>query len=111
MELDHESNERATDLLDPVVRDAIVHITARQFSTKRLIEEVCSTANGAEAYQQALAIAEEAGADATMARHIVHGQIIPFILRGSGLVRFAGFIHGMPSEDDGYGVPSRWRRL
>jgi hypothetical protein len=32
------------------------------------------------------------------------------LLRSSKRVRFAGFIHGEPDEDDGYSVPSWWRK-
>ena len=39
---------------------------------------------------------------------VLHGQVIPSLLRRSGLVRFGGFIHGNAAEDDGFGVPSLW---
>jgi hypothetical protein len=39
---------------------------------------------------------------------VVHGQVIPGILRRSNLVEWLGFAHG---EDDPYAVPGRWRLL
>ncbi|MEA2638877.1 MAG: hypothetical protein QOF51_271 [Chloroflexota bacterium] len=111
MELDRERDQQAVAALDPAVRAAIAGMLSPQFSTKRLIDALQGWPDGALAYSVALRIAEDAGATDSMARHIIHGQIIPGILRSCGLVRFAGFIHGNPAEDDGYGVPSRWRRL
>jgi len=111
VELDRDRDRQATAVLEPVVRQAILRVGLRQFSMKRLIDTLRGFPEGEEAYTAALRIAQEAGADETMAHYIVHGQIIPFILRGCELVRFGGFIHGNPAEDDGYGVPSRWRRV
>lgn len=101
--------ESAHQLLEPFVVGAIDRMPTDRFSTKRLIAEVQATADGRTAYEAALGIAE--GGSPHMARHVIHGQVIPELLRGSGKVRFAGFIHGEPEEDDGYGVPSRWRRV
>ena len=109
MELDRDRDRQATALLEPLVRDAIRRIGLPQFSTKRLIETLRGIAEGEAAYENALQVAADAGFDDAMAHYIVHGQIIPAILRGCELVRFGGFIHGAPAENDGYGVPSRWR--
>jgi hypothetical protein len=37
---------------------------------------------------------------------VVHGQVIPLILRASPLVEWAGFAHGEPDE---FAVPAVWR--
>jgi hypothetical protein len=44
--------------------------------------------------------------DEHMSRMVIHGQVIPGILRRSPGVEWAGFAHGEP---DPYGVPAWWR--
>jgi hypothetical protein len=104
-------DERSYALLVPSVEDALRRLGPQRFSTKRLIEAVRAQPAGEEAYQAALAEYVATGTDDHMAHLIVHGQVIPEILRHSPQVRFAGFIHGEPDEDDGYAVPSWWRRV
>jgi len=104
-------DERSYGLLAPQVDAALARLTLGQFSTKRLIEELRADPEGEAAYQAALAEYVTNGTDDHMAHLIVHGQVVPEILRHSGRVRFAGFIHGQPDEDDGYAVPSWWRRV
>jgi hypothetical protein len=103
-------DERSFVLLVPEVEAALTRLTEPRFSTKRIIEEVRAQPEGETAYQAALQEYLQSGTDDRMARLIVHGQVIPEILRHSGQVRFGGFIHGQPEENDGYAVPSWWRR-
>lgn len=107
-DMTHDLTHVADDLLEPHVRAAIERMTAPRFSTRRIIQELRSTPDGHAAYVEALERC--GGAEDHMARMIVHGQTIPELLRHSGLLRFAGFIHGMPEEDDGFSVPSWWRK-
>ena len=37
---------------------------------------------------------------------VVHGQVIPLIMRRSGLVDWVGYAHG---QADDYAVPAWWR--
>lgn len=104
----HDLTHAADGVLGPHVLAAIQRMIAPRFSTKRIIEEIRSTPEGEAAYVEALELC--GGAQEHMARMIVHGQTIPELLRHSGMLRFAGFIHGSPSEDDGFSVPSWWRR-
>jgi hypothetical protein len=107
----HVQDERAYEILGPVIDQAIDNASARRFSTKGLIDLVRTTPDGASAYESALeAIIQEAGSD-HMARMVIHGQVVPALLRRSRRVQFAGFIHGNPKEDDGYAVPSWWRKV
>ena len=105
----HGGDEEAYRVLESAVAEAIERMSAAQFSTKRLIDEIQLSADGKAAYQTALATA--GGGNDHMAHMVVHGQVIPGLLRASGRVRFAGFIHGEPSESDEFHVPSWWRRL
>ena len=107
----HFDDEQAYRELEPVVRAMVPRLRQARFSTKSFIDEVRSTPEGAAAYQRALTVITDDGAAEQMARMIVHGQVFPGLLRQSGLVRFAGFIHGDPSHDDGFAIPSWWERL
>lgn len=106
----HLNDEEAYEILAPRVDSAVTRMPTMGFSTKELIEQLRSDQDGEGAYQRALAILHQEGANEHMARMVLHGQIVPGLLRRSPLVRFGGFIHGDPSQDDGFGVPSRWRR-
>lgn len=108
--LAHFDDEQAYRELEPVVPDAVARMRNARFSTKSLIDEARSTPAGEEAYQRALAMIVDDGATEHMARMIVHGQVVPGLLRRCGLVRFAGFIHGDPNQEDGFSVPSWWER-
>ena len=102
----HHDTHAADEVLEPAIRQAIERLP-QQFSTKRLVDELRSTPAGADAYQQALEIC---GGENDPAYRVLHGQAIAGLLRNSGLVKFAGFIHGIPEEDDGYSVPTWWRK-
>ena len=110
MDSEIEQAHRADALLEPEVLGAIARIPTPQFSTKRLIDELRAVPSGAAAYQEAVQMLEAGGTYGDMAYRVLHGQTIPGLLRTSRVVRFAGFIHGEPEEDDGYGVPSWWRK-
>ena len=105
----HDLTHVADEVLEPHVLAAIGRMTTIRFSTKRIIEELRTSVEGEAAYQAALELC--GGAEEHMSRMIVHGQTIPELLRHSGLLRFAGFIHGSATEDDGYSIPSWWRRV
>ena len=107
--MSHDITHVPDPILEPHVRAALERIPAVRFSTKRFIEELRSTPDGEAAYLEALRLCGE-GELTPMAHLVVHGQTLPELLRRSGLVQFAGFIHGQPEEDDGYSVPSWWRK-
>lgn len=111
MDAELEQAHRADAILEPEIRAAIERMSPSQFSTKRLIAELRSTPTGAAAYDEAIRLLEAGGTYGDMAYRVLHGQTIAGLLRSSTLVRFAGFIHGEPDEDDGYSVPSWWRKL
>ncbi len=110
MESEIEQAHRSDAVLEPEVQAAIQRMGSVQFSTKRLIEEIRAAPSGAAAYAEALGLLESGWTFGDMAYRVLHGQTIPGLLRTSGVVRFAGFIHGEPGEDDGFGVPSWWRK-
>ena len=111
MDAEIEQAHRADAVLEPEVRAAIGRMPTLQFSTKRLIEQLRAAPTGAAAYDEALRLLQAGGTYGDMAYRVLHGQTIPGLLRTCGIVRFAGFIHGDPEEDDGYSVPSWWRKV
>ena len=110
MDAELEQAHRADAILEPEIRGAIERISPAQFSTKRLIAELRSVPSGAAAYDEAVRLLESGGTFGDTLYRVLHGQTIAGLLRTSGLVRFAGFIHGEPDEDDGFSVPSWWRK-
>ncbi|HEY3118957.1 MAG TPA: hypothetical protein VGK54_19615 [Chloroflexota bacterium] len=105
----HDSSPEAVAILGPHVEAAIGRMSGRRFSTKRVIEQLRATPEGAAAYTEALGFCAEGQSD-HMAHMVLHGQVVAEILRRSSQIRFGGFIHGEPDEDDGYCVPSWWVR-
>lgn len=109
--MSHIQGDEAEALLEPVVMAAIGRVGKARFSTRAFIEAIRSTEDGETVYQDALETVKHEGANDHMALLVLHGQVFPALLRKSGLLRFAGFIHGRPDEDDGLAVPSWWRRV
>lgn len=107
----HPSDERSTELLEPIVGDLLAQASAGRFSTRRLIDALRSFPAGETAYSAAERVLGEEGYSENMTRQILHGQVIPDILRRSAVIRFRGYIHGDPDEDDGYGIPSWWEKV
>lgn len=106
-----QDTHKADDLLRPQLIAAIQRIPEQRFSTKRLIETLRSAPEGEAAYQQAFELFGGGGEWNEPAYQVLHGQVIAGLLRNSGAVKFAGFIHGMPDEDDGYSVPTWWQKV
>ena len=107
----HPDDAQANAILEGPVEAAIAQMTEDRFSTRRIIAELRATLDGEAAYQAALqTLAPDPGSE-HMGLLVLHGQVVPGILRRSKLVRFGGFIHGNPAEDDGLAVPSLWIKV
>lgn len=98
--------ETVAELLRPSVAPLIQRIDAEEFTTLQFIEAMQLDEPARQAYEAALGHWPDA--DRELAKMVVHGQVIPQLLRQSGLVEWAGFAHG---EDDPYAVPAWWRKL
>ncbi len=98
--------EEVADLLWPYIVPLIRRIDAEEFTTVQFIEAMQLDEPTRQAYEAALRRWPEA--DRELAKMVVHGQVIPQLLRQSGLVEWAGFAYG---EDDPYAVPAWWRKL
>jgi hypothetical protein len=92
-----------TDFLAPTIDDILSRLEGEEFTTVEFIALLQSDPDASAAYLEAL---RRWGEGERSAKMVVHGQVIPGILRRSPLVEWVGFAHG---EDDPYAVPGRWR--
>jgi hypothetical protein len=91
-----------SDFLAPTIHDILSRIEGDEFTTTEFIALLQSDRDANAAYLEAL---RRWGEGERSAKMVVHGQVIPGILRRSNLVEWLGFAHG---EDDPYAVPGRW---
>ena len=91
-----------TDFLAPTIDDILSRIEGEEFTTTEFIDLLQSDPEANSAYLEAL---RRWGEGDRAAKMVVHGQVIPGILRRSNRVEWLGFAHG---EDDPYAVPGRW---
>jgi hypothetical protein len=94
-----------TAFLAPTIDDILSRIAGDEFTTTEFIALLQSDPEANAAYQEAL---RRWGEGDRAAKMVIHGQVIPGVLRRSILVEWLGFAHG---EDDPYAVPGRWRLL
>ena len=88
--------------LEPTIADILDRIDGDEFTTTEFIELLQTDAAARAAYEEALRRWNEGERYAKM---VIHGQVIPGILRRSPRVEWLGFAHGI---DDPYAVPARW---
>jgi hypothetical protein len=91
-----------TDFLAPTVEDILRRIDGDEFTTTEFIALLQSDPEANAAYLEAL---RRWGEGDRAAKMVVHGQVIPGILRRSHLVEWLGFAYG---DEDPYAVPGRW---
>jgi hypothetical protein len=92
-----------TAFLAPTIDGILSRIEGDEFTTTEFIALLQTDLVANAAYLEAL---RRWGEGDRAAKMVVHGQIIPGVLRRSNLVEWIGFAHG---EDDPYAVPGRWR--
>jgi hypothetical protein len=91
--------------LEPTITDILDRLEGDEFTTIEFIELLQTDPAGRGAYEEAL---RRWGEGERYAKMVVHGQIIPGILRRSPRVEWLGFAHGV---DDPYAIPARWGLL
>jgi hypothetical protein len=89
--------------LSPTIDEILSRLEGDEFTTTEFIELLQSDPGANAAYLEAL---RRWGEGDRYAKMVVHGQVIPGILRRSDLVEWLGFAHGVV---DSYAVPARWR--
>jgi hypothetical protein len=92
------------DSMAPVIEDIIARLEPAEFTTTDFIDLLVSTPEGKEAYDEAVARWGER--DIRHSRMVIHGQVIPGVLRRIPALEWAGFAHGV---EDPYAVPAWWR--
>jgi len=94
--------DQLIDFLAPAVNEILARIDAEEFSTVQFIEVMLTDEVARTMYEDALS---QWGESLKYSKMVVHGLVIPGILRRSPLVEWAGYAHG---EIDPYAVPAWW---
>lgn len=101
-----QAMDAATQILAPYIDDILSRINVDEFTTLEFIGALQLDPAAKQAFERALQSWPEN--DERMSRMVIHGQVVPVLLRSSALVEWMGYAHG---EEDPYGVPAWWRRL
>ncbi len=89
--------------MESVITDLLKRIDGDEFTTTQFIELLRSVPEGEEAYEAAW---RRWGEQEHASKMVVHGQVIPLVLRRSRYVQWDGYAH---DEADAYAVPAWWR--
>jgi hypothetical protein len=92
------------DFLAPVIADLLSQLEPGEFTTPAFIDLLRSTPEGGAAYDEALRRWGER--DQLMSKMVIHGQVIPGVLRRMPSVEWAGFAHEATDE---YAIAAWWR--
>jgi hypothetical protein len=95
--------EAAIELLKPYVASIVERINVDEFTTVEFIQAMQLDPPTAAIYEDLIQRWPESNPE--LAKMVVHGQVIPQVLRRTGLVEWAGYAHG---EEDAYAVPAWW---
>ena len=88
----------------PVIESVIEQLEPAEFTTPEFIDLLRSTQAGAAAYDEA--VRQWGERDLRMSKMVIHGQVIPGVLRRHPRIEWAGFAHG---ESDEFAVAAWWR--
>jgi hypothetical protein len=92
------------DFMAPAIDNILARLEPGEFTTTAFIDVLRQMPETSDVYDEAVRRWGEA--DEHMSRMVIHGQVIPGVLRRSRLVEWAGYAHGEP---DPYAVPAWWR--
>ena len=98
--------EAAIAFMEPYVFDIVDRIDIDEFTTVEFVEAMQLDPASRQAYEDTVNHWHEG--DETAAKMVIHGQVIPTLLRRSGKLEWVGFAHGVA---DDYAVPAWWRKL
>lgn len=90
------------DSMAPSVLDVIDRLDADEFTTTEFIGVMLTDDDARRAYDDAL---RRWGEGEHSSKMVIHGQVIPAILRRADRLEWAGYAHGV---DDPYAVPAWW---
>jgi hypothetical protein len=94
------------DFMAPALDNVLARLEPGEFTTAQLIDFLIQIPEVNDVYEEAFRRWGEA--DEHMSKLVIHGQVIPGVLRRSTLVEWAGYAHGEP---DPFAVPAWWRVL
>ena len=94
--------DQLMDFLEPAINAILDRLIAEEFSTIQFIELMLTDEVAKAMYDDALV---QWGESVQYSKMVVHGQVIPGVLRRSSLIEWAGYAHG---EHDPYAVPAWW---
>lgn len=98
-----ETVETLAALMAGPVNDVLARLEGEEFTTPDFIALLRTDPAANAVYEEAV---RRWGEQERAAKMVVHGQVIPLILRASPLVEWAGFAYG---ERDEFAVPAVWR--
>jgi hypothetical protein len=101
-----ETVESLAALMAGPVNDVLARLGGDEFTTPEFIALLRTDAAANAVYEEAVRRWAGGREQERTAKMVVHGQVIPLILRASPLVEWAGFAYG---EDDAFAVPALWR--
>jgi hypothetical protein len=104
--------EAALEAISPYILRTLERApSGMRFTTHQFIKAFRQDTEADAAYQRALEILADSPGWSHAAAQVLHGQVIPELLRASSNVHFAGFAHDAPADErDGTHVPSYWRK-
>jgi hypothetical protein len=97
--------EDVIEFMRPYVAPIIRRINVDEFTTAEFIEALNMDPETSAIYAQAIERWHEKNEEA--AKLVIHGQVVPQLLRRSGLVEWSGYAYG---HEDPYGVPAWWTK-
>lgn len=97
--------EEVIEFMRPYIAPIIMRINVDEFTTAEFIEALNMDPETSAVYNEAIKRWHENNDEA--ARMVIHGQVIPQLLRRSGLVEWSGYAYG---HEDPYGVPAWWTK-
>lgn len=89
----------------PYIAPIIKRINVDEFTTAEFIQALNMDPETSAVYHEAIKRWHEQDDEA--ARLVIHGQVVPQLLRRSGLVEWSGYAYG---HEDPYGVPAWWKK-
>jgi hypothetical protein len=97
-----DSIDELIEFMAPAIEAILARVDVPEFTTPDLIDAMRGDPFAEEIYQEAV---RRWGEDDRSSKLVIHGQVIPGVLRKSTQVRWAGFAH---DYEDEYAVPAWW---
>lgn len=92
--------------MEPYIAPIIERINVDEFTTAEFVQALNMDPQTAAVYNEAIERWHEH--DDQAAKLVIHGQVIPQLLRSSGMVEWSGYAYG---HEDPYGVPAWWKKI